>query len=137
VVLVKGVALMAEEAVEKTIQIAMLYDFYGELLTPRQKEILQYYYGENLSLGEIAQELCISRQAVHDTIHKAERSLCGYEEKLGIIERFQHTEADKKKAVSEIEYIINELTGSRSDSSDKLIIERLRTVQDILSRMEG
>lgn len=130
---------MSEKTVEKTIQIAMLYDFYGELLTPRQKEVLQYYYEENYSLSETAEELGVSRQAVHDTIHKAEKALRGYEQKLGLVERFKRTEADTQRAVEELDQIIGYLTdGSGVESAvfDNKMIEKLKNVKNILSILE-
>lgn len=130
---------MSEKTVEKTIQIAMLYDFYGELLTPRQKEVLQYYYEENYSLSETAEELGVSRQAVHDTIHKAEKALRSYEQKLGLVERFKRTEADTQRAVEELDQIIGYLTdGSCAESAvfDNKMIEKLKNVKNILSILE-
>ena len=130
---------MSEKTVEKTIQISMLYDFYGELLTPRQKEVLQYYYEENYSLSETAEELGVSRQAVHDTIHKAEKALRSYEQKLGLVERFKRTEADTQRAVEELDQIIGYLTdvsGAESAVFDNKMIEKLKNVKNILSILE-
>ena len=62
---------------------SLLYDFYGELLTQRQKEVMELYNEENLSLAEIAEEFGISRQGVHDALHKAQKALEEYERKLG------------------------------------------------------
>jgi predicted DNA-binding protein YlxM (UPF0122 family) len=73
---------------EKVARMNLLYDFYGQLLTGRQRNSIEFYYGQNLSLGEIATELSVSRQAVHDTLKRAENLLVGYEEKLGLAERF-------------------------------------------------
>lgn len=132
---------MAENTVENTIQIAMLYDFYSELLTPRQKEVLQLYYEENYSLSEIAEELGVSRQAVHDTIHKAERSLRTYESKLGIVERFRCTVADIEKAEGAIDQIIAKLEQDMDQKgahgAQDTTVDRLRGVKSILSRLES
>ena len=67
---------------------SLLYDFYGELLTDNQKEIYEQFILEDLSLGEIAKERGISRQGVHDTIRRCEKTLEGYEEKLSLIQKF-------------------------------------------------
>ncbi len=66
-------------------RITLLYDFYGSLLTPKQHEVIRLYYEYDLSLGEIAAEFKISRQAVHDILKRAERSLEAYEAKLGLL----------------------------------------------------
>lgn len=65
--------------------MALLFDFYGPLLTPRQQELMRAYYLEDLSLAEIAGEDGVSRQAVHDLIKRAEAALQEYEEKLGFL----------------------------------------------------
>ena len=72
---------------EKMKQINDLYDIYKELLTHKQREYIELYYHENLSLAEIAAELSVSRTAVHDNIRRTEKLLLGYEEKLEIYEK--------------------------------------------------
>lgn len=74
--------------VPEFVQMGLLLDFYGGLLTERQLLACRLYFAENLSLGEIASELNISRQAVHDTVRRAEQALTNYEEKLGLLARF-------------------------------------------------
>jgi predicted DNA-binding protein YlxM (UPF0122 family) len=69
---------------EKVAWTNLLYDFYGQLLTGRQRDTIEFYYGQNLSLGEIAAELEVTRQAVHDALKRAELLLGRYEEKLGL-----------------------------------------------------
>ena len=60
--------------IDDVIQTSLLYDFYGSLLTDRQREVMELYYGENLSLSEIAAEFSISRQGVHDALKNAGRA---------------------------------------------------------------
>lgn len=69
--------------------IALLYDFYGALLTPRQRELLRAYYLEDLSLAEIADHDGVSRQAVHDLVKRSEAALHDYEERLGFVREYQ------------------------------------------------
>lgn len=66
------------------LEQALLYDFYGELLTSHQKEIYEQFVLEDLSLSEIAGEAGISRQGVHDLIKRCQKALEGYEEKLHV-----------------------------------------------------
>ena len=73
---------------EKIVMQTLLYDFYGELLTNRQKEIYESVILENLSLGEAAEEFGISRQGVHDMIRRCDRILSDYESKLRLVEKF-------------------------------------------------
>ena len=81
---------------DKFTRIGSLYEFYGALLSKRQQEATALYYEENCSLAEIAEEFGISRQGVYDALHSAEKALEGYEEKLGLVQRFE--EQDHKLA---------------------------------------
>ena len=69
-------------------RMAMLFDFYGDLLTERQREFYDLYYNEDLSLSEIAENYGITRQGVRDVIVRAEAILTELEDKTGIIKRF-------------------------------------------------
>jgi len=69
-------------------EMTMLFDFYGELLTERQKEFFDLYYNEDLSLAEVAENYGITRQGVRDVIVRAEATMAEMEEKTGIIARF-------------------------------------------------
>ena len=71
-----------------SVQVCLLLDFYGQLLTERTREILELRFQEDMSLAEIAEDCGISRQAAHDAIHRGVSSLTEYEEKLKLVERF-------------------------------------------------
>lgn len=86
---------------EKIFEHAMLYDFYGELLNDHQKTIFEEYVLDNLSLAEIASEHGISRQAVHDIIKRASKSLEDYEDKLHLLKKFLAIK-DKVNKINEI-----------------------------------
>ena len=73
----------------QTYRMTMLFDFYGELLTDRQKEFFDLYYNEDLSLAEIAENAGISRQGVRDVIVRAEGVMQEVEDKTGLIKRFE------------------------------------------------
>lgn len=77
---------------EKFVVITYLYDFYHNLLTQKQKELLKDYYFEDLSLSEMAVKYDISRQSIFDTIKKAEQKLLDYEEKLQLFAKYQHNQ---------------------------------------------
>ena len=74
-------------------RMALLYDFYGDMLTDRQKEFYDLYYNEDLSLAEIAENYGITRQGVRDVIVRAEAILTELEDKTGIIKRFHRMQA--------------------------------------------
>lgn len=73
---------------ERVSRMALLQDFYGGLLTEKQRQIIKLYYDYNLSLSEIAEEYEISRQAVHDLLRRTEKLLESYEECLGLVDKF-------------------------------------------------
>ena len=73
----------------KDLRISFLLDFYGDMLTDTQREVVDAYYNEDLSLAEIAQDRDITRQGVRDAIKRAEQQLLEMEERLGLAWRFQ------------------------------------------------
>lgn len=73
---------------EKILEQALLYDFYGELLTVHQKQVYEDVVLNDYSFSEVADDLGISRQGVHDMIKRCNRLLAGYEEKLHLVEKF-------------------------------------------------
>ncbi len=70
--------------IEKKIRIGNLYDFYGELLTHKQKSVIELFCIQDFTLAEISEELKISRQAAFDSIKRSEKTLENYENKLGL-----------------------------------------------------
>ncbi|MCH5262663.1 MAG: YlxM family DNA-binding protein [Lachnospiraceae bacterium] len=95
---------------EKIVEQGLLYDFYGELLTKHQRQVYEGIVYDNLSLGEIAQEEGISRQAVHDIVKRCDKMLQGYEEKLQLVAKFERIK-DKVSRINRLseQYENNEL----------------------------
>lgn len=83
---VKGNALTREANMD-ALEMTLLFDYYGELLTERQKQCIDMRYNQDMSLGEIAAELQVSRQGVYDNLNRAEALLRSTEEKTGLIRR--------------------------------------------------
>lgn len=108
--------------VDGVARASLLYDFYGALLPERQREVMSLYHEENFSLAEIAEEFGISRQAVHDALHKAEQSLNDYEDKLALVEKFLKTEKAVENIKKEIDNL-KEMTGDKAllKGLDKII----------------
>ena len=75
---------------EEFVKQTFLYDFYGELLTKRQRQVYESVVLEDQSLSEVAQELGISRQGVFDMIKRCNKTLEAYEKKLHLVEKFLH-----------------------------------------------
>jgi predicted DNA-binding protein YlxM (UPF0122 family) len=73
---------------DKILRLTLLYDFYGALLTEKQKEIFEMYHLNDLSMQEIGEQFDISRQAVNDLLKRTEKILTGYEEKLNLVAEY-------------------------------------------------
>ncbi len=125
--------------IDEMAQQNLLYDFYGELLTSRQRQITELYVEENLSLAEISQELGISRQAVHDALRAGQRALAGYEKKLGLVERY----LNMKEAIDVIDERILHMIGTLEENAEdgakgknRELIREMRELQSIIDRLE-
>ena len=118
----KGIFMM-EEAFFRT----MLFDFYGELLTEKQRSYFDWHYNEDLSLAEIAQSEGISRQGVWDIIRRAEESLRNIEEKTGLIARF----AAQRDAVAAAEKTLAELRPLTEGRARKLTDDLSDSIQEL------
>lgn len=90
---------------DRVLRIGLLFDFYGALLTEKQRQCLEMHYLNDLSLSEIAEEYNVSRQAVHDILRRAEQTLQEYELKLRLIERYQ----EQQQAIKQVYESINKL----------------------------
>lgn len=115
-----------EDAVQKKVEVSMLCELYGNLLTDNQKQCIEDYYNNDLSLTEIAENNNITRQGVRDVIKKGEKRLFKYEEKL----KFMNTTMSQKK---KIEKILLELTKIKKDYSDEQVNEVLEHVKKELN----
>ena len=89
------------------LKTTLLYDFYGELLTEKQKLVFEMYHQNDLSLSEIGEELSISRQAVRDLLNRTQKILQDYEDKLELVYKFNVQKSLIKKIKSTINNIQN------------------------------
>ena len=101
-------------------RMAMLYDFYGDVLTDRQKEFYDLYYNEDLSLGEIAENYGITRQGVRDVIVRAEAILTELEDKTGLIKRFHTMHSQLEQLRQDAQQLV-ELAAQRDQADMELL----------------
>ena len=113
-------------SMEKKVEISMLWQIYGKLLTEKQYEYIDYYYNNDLSLSEIAENDNITRQAVRDIIKKGERKLFEYEEKLLFMKKTINQE-------QKIQQVLWNLTKILKDSSDKQVTSILEEIKKELN----
>ena len=118
----------------KAYRMAMLFDFYGDLLTERQREFYDLYYNEDLSLAEIAENYGISRQGVRDVIVRAEAAMTEIEDKTHIIRRFQQS----RQAIAAISQAADKLLQSidRRSYNDAMLDEIARTIKENAAKLE-
>ena len=105
---------------EKIYQQALLYDFYGELLTEHQRSVYEMSINDDLSLSEIADALSISRQGVHDLLKRCDHQLQDYEARLHLVEKFLN--------IREGVIRINKLTAKDADNDTLAEISRLSSL---------
>lgn len=109
---------------EKNMRLNALFDFYQPLLTPKQNEYLQLYYGDDFSLGEIAEEFAVSRQAVYDNLKRSTQLLEDYEAKLHLYTDYQER---VEASVELADYIAKKYP---TDQQLGALTERLMTLEE-------
>ena len=118
----------------KNLEISVLLDFYGEMLTEKQRDVVELYYNEDLSLSEIAAHSQITRQGVRDSIKRAEGILLGLEERLGLAKRFRRIQEGLDLIIRAARDIrnYNDRFGTFREITDKTneIIEIASTIND-------
>ena len=113
----------------ETVEMLLLFDYYGDLLTDRQRQCIDLRYNQDLSFGEIAMEMGISRQGVFDNITRAEARMAKMEEKTGFVRR----DLEYRKAV---QTILEEAEGLASHSDPQVreaaqrMAEAVRTIEE-------
>lgn len=110
---------------EERIQLSVLVDIYGELLTEKQRDIMNLYYNDDLSLAEISELTNTSRQAVHDIIKRCHKLLVQYEGKLHLMETKLKMEKVKKSLLNYID-----LLNVNDDKSFEILLEMKKYIID-------
>jgi uncharacterized protein len=105
---------------EKTTRLNYLFDFYQSLLTEKQRNYMALYYLDDYSLGEIAEEFHISRQAVYDNIKRTEAMLEEYEEKLLLFSKFQ----ERNQVLTQLRVLLKE----QNITNAQVILEKLENI---------
>ena len=115
-------------------EYSILYDYYGQLLSLRQREVFELYYEENLSLSEIAENIGVSRQAVHITLAKANCELEGFEERLELIRKSTACEKILEEASMKIDAILKDkerMAGINAETA-----KDLRRIKKLIKELE-
>ena len=115
---------------EKNLNISLLLDFYGDILSDRQKDMLDMYYNDDLSLAEIAQNFSILRQGVRSVLKKGETILTEMEEKLHLAERFVTVQEKSSNIASRLSKINSEINDSFVSNEIDLVIKQIKELAD-------
>ena len=118
----------------QTYRMTMLFDFYGELLTERQKEFFDLYYNEDLSLAEIAENAGISRQGVRDVIVRAEAAMTEIEDKTHLIRRFFRMQDELTAIDAAADRLLD--AARQGCLSDDLVEECANTVKENTAKLK-
>ncbi|MBE6948305.1 MAG: DNA-binding protein [Ruminococcaceae bacterium] len=111
----------------KTFEMTLLFDFFGDLLTEKQQNCFDLYYNDDLSLSEIAEECGISRQGVRDNLLRAEAALKEYEEKTGVVRRFTEMQTEIQGLEESIRLFLANTAHCEHDASK--ILEKLEKLK--------
>jgi hypothetical protein len=116
----------------KNLKISLLYDFYKELLTEKQADVIDLYYNQDLSLSEISEHLNITRQGVRDSIKRGEKILLESEERLGLVKRFILIQ----KKVQKVNHIIQEIEQmDKNEFDSKDLRNKINIMKNILAEI--
>lgn len=118
--------------IDKMVEIGLLFEQYKELLTDKQKEIVSLYYEENYSLGEISENLNVSRQGVYDTLKRSEKILREYESKLHLVSQSNEEEKILKSLEDKIVDIKQDLLQNRDCAN---LIPKVENIEDLCREM--
>ncbi len=119
---------------EKTLRMSLLFDFYGPLLTERQQEVFEMYFHDDLSLGEIGEQLGVSRQAVYDILRRSAAILEDYEAKLALVAKHLERTArleELKAILDRLEALYNARGGCEAER--ELLQKARQQLQDLIN----
>ena len=111
---------------------SLLYDFYGVLLTDKQREVMELYHEENYSIVEIAKELKVSKQAIYENLRKSDAILRNYEAKLGLMLSLLRT----RELIESVEGKIDGLISSPELAENSKVKEGLLEIRDMISGLD-
>ena len=119
---------------QKNLEVTLLLDYYGGMLTDKQREVVDLYYNEDLSLAEISEHAGITRQGVRDSIKRGETQLLDMEQRLGLVARMRAME----QSLEEIAILTGELEQFASANiSVRPVLELTDQIKASIARLQG
>lgn len=117
---------------EKLVEIGLLFEQYKMLLTDKQREIVSLYYNEDYSLGEISENLSVSRQGIYDTLKRSEKILKDYEAKLSLVKKSKEREKITQDIYNKVVDIKQDLLQNRDCAN---LIPKVENIEDLCREM--
>ena len=116
---------------EKNLNLSLLLDFYGDILSDRQKDMLDMYYNDDFSLSEVADAFSISRQGVRSVLKKGENILFEMEDKLHLAKRFLDMKVKSSEIADQLEKINKEINDDDISSKIHILIKEIKEMADL------
>src|SRR5699024_10337116 len=116
---------------EKIVEMGILFDFYGKLLSENQYTVVELYYIHDLSLSEIGEELGITRQGVYDSLKRSENNLYDFENKLGLVEKFKHVSNEVNNILKYVKVIVKDA----EDLNNQEIVNNAKAIKKLAEKI--
>ncbi|HLR33961.1 MAG TPA: sigma factor-like helix-turn-helix DNA-binding protein [Tissierellales bacterium] len=116
---------------EKIVELGILFDFYGKLLSENQYTVVELYYIHDLSLSEIGEELGITRQGVYDSLKRAENNLYDFENNLGLVEKFKNVSNEVNNILKYVKVIVKDA----EDLNNQEIVNNAKAIKTLAEKI--
>lgn len=116
---------------EKIVEMGILFDFYGKLLSENQYTVVELYYIHDLSLSEIGEELGITRQGVYDSLKRSEKNLYDFENKLGLVEKFKNVSNEVNNILKYVKVIVKDA----EDLNNQEIVNNAKAIKKLAEKI--
>ena len=124
-----------QDSQEQVLELSLLFDLYGNLLTEKKRYVMELYHENDLSLSEIAEEQGISRAAVHDALKSAERSLREYERKLGFLGAYKRRIEIVKELRDQLDFYFAKSANGNSNEANKVQATNTKAVNESIDKL--
>lgn len=127
--------LVRKVSTSKKVRMNLLYDFYGQLLTKKQRTFFDLYYQADLSLGEIAAQHDVTRQAVYDILKRSERALEEFEAKLNLVDKYLRGQKVIRQVTKDLEELADDVASMVGADRAEDVAGRIRRIGDLVQSL--
>ncbi|MFS8524918.1 MAG: YlxM family DNA-binding protein [Limnochordales bacterium] len=127
--------LVRKVSTSKKVRMNLLYDFYGQLLTKKQRTFFDLYYQADLSLGEIAAQHDVTRQAVYDILKRSERALEEFEAKLNLVDKYLRGQKVIRQVTKDLQELADDIASMVGADRAEDVAGRIRRIGDLVQSL--